>query len=177
MNTNKEPLVLQAGKTYVTKEGQNITVERSTNYVLNSRAFVGSNNVYYSATGCADPLSHFNSRRLDISHELTEQTEDWHYSPCDECCNDCDECEDYLDEPQVQLIDKFKFKQNTNGTKRKLILKDYSDRTVEFIFKQKDGGMYETTGGFRLSYEAVLMLYNSLEFLLEGQGRDPLEMN
>jgi hypothetical protein len=185
MNTNKEPLVLQAGKTYVTKGGEVITVKSHSDFDPWYQ-FSGDNGYVYSSFGTLYEDEHDYTvndnadRAHDISHELTEQTEDWHDSPCDECCNVCDECddlEDYTDEPQVHLLDKFKFKQNTNGTKRKLIVKDYSDSTVEFIFKQKDDGSYETTGGFRLSYEAVVLLYNSLEFLLEGQERDPLELH
>lgn len=67
----------------------------------------------------------------------------------------------------VELIEKFKFKQHSVDTKRKLTINDYSDSTLEFIFKQKGDGTYETTGGFRLSYAATLLLYNSLGYMLE----------
>jgi hypothetical protein len=171
MNTNKEPLVLQAGKTYVTKGGERVKIERNTKVSSTTQyPFIGDNDCTYTENGCIFPWNEPND--LDISHELAEeQTED-----CD--CKDCITYAAFTEaESKVVLLDKFKFKQCTNGTKRKLIIKDYSDSAVEFIFKQKDAGTYETTGGFRLSYEAVVLLYNSLEFLLKGQERDPLEIN
>ena len=171
-------LTLQPGKTYVTNSGEHITIEEheSSNPFY---TFYGSNDFYYGDNGrifssdCEYDRADLSPFARDISHELIQDTdENWHDSPCDDCCNDCDECEISVDKTTVHLIDVLKFKQKSNGIKRKLTLKDYSDDSVEIIFKTKfSKDEPQVTTGIRLSYEAILMLYDSLEYMLEdNQG-------
>ena len=143
------------------------------NYIHNGKyPFIGDNKCTYTENGYIFAWGEPND--LDISHELVQDTEDenWHDSPCDDCCNDCDECEISVDKTTVHLIDVLKFKQKSNGIKRKLTLKDYSDDSVEIIFKTKfSKDEPQVTTGIRLSYEAILMLYDSLEYMLEENQR------
>jgi len=163
----KPTLNLQPGKTYVTNSGEHITLE-----VYEERdpfyTFEGSNCMYYGDNGCiyenANEYYNPDIRADDISHELIQDTEE----NCDEYSADCREASSFVGEPVVHLIDVLKFKQKSNGIKRKLTLKDYSDDSVEIIFKTKfSKDEPQVTTGIRLSYDAVLMLYNSLEYMLE----------
>ena len=158
---SKQKLNLQPGKTYVTNSGEHITLSEY-NEENNYHCFVGSNLFYYGADGFIFEGEHGNP--ADISHELI-QDEEQYVCTCDECCNE-------WDESGVELIDVLKFKQKSNGTKRKLTLKDYSDDSVEIIFKTKfSKDEPQVTTGIRLSYDAVVMLYNSLEYMLEENQR------
>ena len=145
----KPTLILQPGKTYVTNSGDEVTMEL--NYNQNgSYPFIGDNKCTYTENGCIFAWGESND--LDISHELIQDTID--------------------ETPEVHLIDVLKFKQKSNGTKRKLILKDYSDDSVEIIFKTKfSKDKPQVTTGIRLSYEAILLLYDSLEYMLEENQR------
>lgn len=152
MNT-KQKLTLQPGKTYVTNSGEHITLEhhKGTDDFFK---FKGSNGCYYGDNGSIfeqksySPVGYSDS----TSHELPEEPRD-----CPECYHEC-----------TVLLDILEFNQKSNGIKRKLILKDYSDDTVEIIFKTKfNEGDKAVTTGIRLSYDAVLMLYNSLGYMLD----------
>jgi len=137
--TNKTPkeLTLQAGKTYVTNEGEIVTMEDIESpdefYEL-----LGSNNFNYSISG---KIFSYTDSEEDISHEVFVDTE----------------------EPEV--IDEFSFKQRTKGTKRKLTFTDYSDGTINLKFKTKTKGQDVLIGGIRLSYAALDFLYEALSEL------------
>ena len=169
----KPTLNLQPGKIYVTNSGEHITLDVHTSSNL-FYTFKGSNRMYYGDNGCIFELEHEYSIKDkplcgdNISHELIQDTED-----CDECLADCMEASVFKnDTTEVHLIDVLKFKQKSNGIKRKLTLKDYSDDTVEIIFKTKfSKDEPQVTTGIRLSYEAILMLYDSLEYMLEENQR------
>jgi len=155
---SKPTLNLQPGKTYVTNSGERITLEhhKGTDDFFK---FKGSNGCYYGDNGSIfeqksySPVGYSDS----IPHELTEEPRD-----CPECSPE-----------RIVLLDILEFKQKSNGTKRKLILKDYSDDTVEIIFKTKfNEDDKAVTTGIRLSYDAVHMLYNSLEYMLDQNQQE-----
>jgi hypothetical protein len=180
---SKPTLILQPGKTYVTKGGDEVTMELNSNH-NGSYPFIGDNKCTYTESGCIFAWGESND--LDISHELIQDTEDenWHDSPCDICDsvthrngNSSDNTIENLtfvtpeENRQPKLIDVLKFKQKSNGIKRKLTLKDYSDDSVEIIFRTKfSKDEPQVTTGIRLSYDAVLMLFDSLEYMLEEQN-------
>jgi len=140
MNQPKE-LTLQAGKTYMTNEGELVTMD----YIESPDEFyklIGSNNFNYSLSGKI--FSHHDSEE-DISHELVEDTDEAYEEP--------------------EVIDEFSFKQRTKDTKRKLTFTDYSDGTINLKFKTKTKGQDVLIGGIRLSYEALNFLYEALSEL------------
>ena len=148
---SKPTLNLQPGKTYVTNSGEHITLEEHED-IDPFYTFIGSNYMLYGDNGrifrfdCAYGDFDYSD---DISHELVQD-----------------------EEPKVELIDVLMFKQKSNGIKRKLTLKDYSDDSVEIIFKTKfSKDEPQVTTGIRLSYEAILLLYDSLEYMLEDNQR------
>lgn len=153
---SKQKLILQPGKTYVTNSGEHITLTSYKGVLPFYTYYCEDNDFYYGDNGRlfenefqyeeADT-----SHKDDISYELAQGT---------------------VDEPEVHIIDVLKFKQKSNGIKRKLLLKDYSDDSVEIIFKTKfNKDEPQVTTGIRLSYEAILMLYDSLEYMLEENQR------
>jgi len=150
---SRPKLILQPGKTYVTNSGEHITLEhhKGTDDFFK---FKGSNGYYYGDNGSIFEQKSYSRGGYsdDISHELTEEPRD-----CPECSPE-----------RTVLLDILEFKQKSNGIKRKITLKDYSDDSVEIIFKTKfSEGDKAVTTGIRLSYDAAHMLYNSLEYMLE----------
>lgn len=171
---SKPKLILQPGKTYVTLRGKVVTVEPSEDRDPFYK-FEGSNGYMYSSAGT-----------------LFEDEKDYEYSDnfCDNISNELQSVVSHLnggfsdntvenlifvtpeENRQPKLIDALKFKQKSNGIKRKLTLKDYSDDSVEIIFQTKfSKDEPQVTTGIRLSYEAVLMLFDSLEYMLEENQR------
>jgi hypothetical protein len=134
-------LTLQAGKTYMTDEGEVITLKAYKEDDDSFYKFEGSNGFVYGVNG---KVFTYRDAEEDISHELVE-------------------------EPEV--IDEFSFKQRTKDTKRKLTFTDYSDGTINLKFKTKTKGQNVLIGGIRLSYEALDFLYEALSELKSQEER------
>ena len=165
---SKPKLILQPSKTYVTNSGEVVTMELNQNQ-NGSYPFIGNNKHTYTENGCIFAWGESND--LDISHELQSAV---NHRNGNSSNNTLENLTFITPEENrlPKLIDVLKFKQKSNGTKRKLTLKDYSDESVEIIFKTKfSKDEPQVTTGIRLSYDAVLMLYNSLEYMLEENQR------
>jgi nanoRNase/pAp phosphatase (c-di-AMP/oligoRNAs hydrolase) len=145
MTKLKQALKLQSGKTYMTNEGQTVTMTLHEDKYDYFYKFKGSNGIYYSTSGSI--YEDAGTYDENISHEVLD------------CTN------------QPEVIDEFSFKQRTKDTKRKITFTDYSDGTINLKFKTKTKGQDVLIGGIRLSYEALDFLYEALSELKSQEER------